>query len=93
MLKPPEVVEAAVFPVPHERWGESPAAVCVVEPGARVTADDIVQLCAERLGSYKKPSRVEITTEPLPKSPVGKVLRKQLREPHWRGAERRVSGN
>jgi hypothetical protein len=35
---------------------------------------------------------VEITTEPLPKSPVGKLLRKQLREPHWAGHHRRVSG-
>ena len=89
----PEVIEAAVFPVPHERWGESPAAVCVVEPGAEVSEADIMQLCAERLGSYKKPSKVEITTAPLPKSPVGKVLRKQLREPHWGEGERRVSGN
>jgi acyl-CoA synthetase (AMP-forming)/AMP-acid ligase II len=49
-------------------------------------------LCARRLGSYKKPSRVVFTTEPLPKSVVGKLQRKTLREPHWRGYDRRVGG-
>ena len=41
ILGHPEVVEVAVFAIPHERWGESPAAMCVVADGAKVTADDI----------------------------------------------------
>jgi hypothetical protein len=55
-------------------------------------SDELVDLCRHRLGSYKKPSRVEFTTEPLPKSVVNKVLHKQLREPHWAGHDRRVGG-
>ena len=47
----------------------------------------------ERLGTYKRPGRVELRTEPLPKSPVGKVRRKDLREPFRAGHTRRVSGN
>jgi acyl-CoA synthetase (AMP-forming)/AMP-acid ligase II len=89
----PDVIEAAVFGVPSERWGESPYGVVMVAPGANVTGDELVQLCAERLGSYKKPTAIELTTEPLPKSPVGKLARKELREPHWRGHDRRVAGN
>lgn len=89
----PEVVEAAAFGIPDERWGETPCVVCVVTAGATVMADDIVALCAEQLGSYKKPGRVVITTDPLPKSPVGKILRKGLREPYWEGQSRRVSGS
>lgn len=89
----PAVVEAAVFGVPDERWGETPVArVCVAE-GAAVTEAELVALCAERLGSYKKPSSVVITTEPLPKSPVGKIQRKVLREPYWAGRDRRVAGS
>lgn len=88
----PAVVEAAVFGVPHERWGETPMAVVTVTDTTAVTAEELIELCRERLGSYKKPGAVEITTEPLPKSVVGKLLRKQLREPHWAGHERRVSG-
>ena len=89
----PEVIEAAVFGVPSERWGESPYAVVTVGDGATVTGDELIALCADRLGSYKKPATVELTTEELPKSPVGKLARKVLREPHWEGHDRRVAGN
>lgn len=88
----PAVVEAAVFGIPHERWGEAPMAVVTVTDPAAVSAEELIELCRARLGSYKKPSAVRITTEALPKSVVGKLLRKQLREPYWEGHERRVSG-
>lgn len=89
----PEVIEAAVFGVPSERWGESPYAVVQVAQGAEVSAEDLIALCAEQLGSYKRPAGVELTTDELPKSPVGKLARKVLREPHWVGHDRRVAGN
>ncbi len=89
----PAVIEVAVFGVPHERWGETPMAVCVTDGKTAVAEQEIIDLCAERLGSYKKPSRVQFTTEPLPKSPVGKVKRKDLREPYWAGRDRRVGGS
>ncbi|WP_193615362.1 class I adenylate-forming enzyme family protein [Desertimonas flava] len=89
----PAVIEVAVVAAPHERWGETPVALCVVAEGAEVAADEIVELCATRLGSYKKPSVVEFRTDPLPKSPVGKIQRKVLREPYWAGQQRRVAGN
>ncbi len=89
----PQVIEVAVFGVPHEKWGESPHAVCTVTPGASVTAEQVIELCAQRLGSYKKPGGVTLQAEPLPKSPVGKIKRKDLREPFWAGHERRVSGS
>jgi acyl-CoA synthetase (AMP-forming)/AMP-acid ligase II len=89
----PAVLEVAVFAVPDEKWGESPAAVVVVSDVAAVTEDDIQQLCREQLGSYKKPSSVVITTEPLPKSAVGKVLRRTLRDPYWAGRSQRVGGS
>jgi acyl-CoA synthetase (AMP-forming)/AMP-acid ligase II len=89
----PDVIEAAVFGVPSQRWGESPYGVVTVAASAAVTSDELIELCANRLGSYKKPTHVEITTDPLPKSPVGKLARKELREPHWVGHDRRVAGN
>ncbi|MGQ0466280.1 MAG: class I adenylate-forming enzyme family protein [Sporichthyaceae bacterium] len=81
----PEVIEVAVFAVPHEKWGETPMAMCRVAEGARVTAEEIVELVRERAGSYKKPGRVEFTTEPLPKNVVGKLLRKALRDRYGGG--------
>ncbi|MEM9042414.1 MAG: AMP-binding protein [Actinomycetota bacterium] len=96
ILDHPAVVEVAVFAVPHERWGESPMAVCAVVDGTPVDdaaiADEITALCADRLGSYKKPAAVELRAEALPKSPVGKIQRRALREPHWAGHDRRVAG-
>lgn len=89
----PAVLEVAVFGIPDERWGETPAAVCVVDDTSEVHEAEIIELCRSRLGSYKKPSKVVITADALPKSPVGKVLRKALREPYWAGQERRVAGN
>jgi len=96
ILDHPSVVEVAVFAVPDDRWGETPMAVCVVDASATidedVVAEEIRQLCVERLGSYKKPGHVEIRTDPLPTSAVGKIQRKALREPHWSGRDRRIGG-
>lgn len=89
----PDVVDAAVFAVPHDRWGEAPLAWCVVSEGAEVEPQAIIDLCAEKLGSYKKPAEVHLTTDPLPMSPVGKVQRKVLREPYWANQDRRVGGS
>lgn len=88
----PEIIEVAVFGVPHEKWGETPCAICVVKADAKVTATDISDLVANALGSYKKPGVVEVRTEPLKRTVVGKVNRKAMREPFWAGRERRVSG-
>ncbi|WP_116953383.1 class I adenylate-forming enzyme family protein [Jiangella endophytica] len=89
----PEIIEVAVFAVPHETWGEAPAAVCTVTDQALVTAEEIIELCRRKLGSYKKPAEVVITADPLPKSAVGKILRRELREPYWAGRSQRVSGS
>jgi acyl-CoA synthetase (AMP-forming)/AMP-acid ligase II len=88
----PGVIEVAVFAIPDDRWGETPMAVVCVSDVTAVTREELIEMCRERLGSYKKPSRVDFTTEPLPKSVVGKLLRKELREPHWAGRDRRVAG-
>lgn len=87
----PDVLEVAVFAVPNDTWGESPMAVCMVAEGATVTEDEVVSLVSDRLGSYKKPVTVHFQTEPLPRSPVGKLMRRTLREPHWAGHARRIS--
>lgn len=89
----PAVIECAVFGVPDPRWGEAPLAVCHVDGTTPVTEEEIMALCADRLGSYKKPARVVFRGEPLPKTPVGKIKRKELREPFWSGQTRRVSGS
>jgi acyl-CoA synthetase (AMP-forming)/AMP-acid ligase II len=89
----PAVLEVAVFGVPDLRWGETPLAVVVPKPGRSVDEAEIVQVCIDQLGSYKKPGRVVIRDEPLPKTAVGKIKRKELREPYWTGHARRIAGS
>jgi len=93
ILDYPGVEEVAVFAVPSEQWGESPVAVCVVADPSQFEAEAIIEQCKTRLGSYKKPSQVIFQEAPLPKSPVGKVQRKVLREQFWGNGERRVAGS
>jgi acyl-CoA synthetase (AMP-forming)/AMP-acid ligase II len=79
LLDQPGVLDAAVFAVPHEHWGQTPYAVCVAAEPSMLHAGDLIRICAEKLGSYKKPSHVEIVSDPLPKTPVGKTDRRKLR--------------
>lgn len=91
----PEVLEVAVVGVPHPEWGETPKAFVVRRDDAVVTEADIVDWCRERIGSMKKPTSVVFHDGPLPKSPVGKLLRRALRDPEWAGradGEMRVGG-
>ena len=58
-----------------------------------MTEDELIDLLSNDLGSHKKPGSLVLATEPLPKSPVGKIKRKDLREPFWAGRDRRVAGS
>jgi acyl-CoA synthetase (AMP-forming)/AMP-acid ligase II len=57
-------------------------AILVLRSGASLTEAEVIDFCKAHLASYKKPKSVEIRTE-LPKSPAGKILKKELREPYW----------
>jgi long-chain acyl-CoA synthetase len=86
----PAVEEVAVFGVPDPRWGESVYAVVVARQP--VTADELVDHCRQRIAGFKVPRHVELLPEPLPKSAAGKILKRELREPHWAGQHTYVSG-
>lgn len=75
----PSVVEAAVIGVPDEYRGEAVKAFVVIKPGMNLTIEEILEYCKERMAKYKVPSQVVFVTA-LPKSAVGKVLRRELRE-------------
>ena len=88
----PAVAESAVFGVPDPRWGESVYAVVSCRKQKQVTADELVAHCRERIAGFKVPRCIELRTEPLPKSAAGKILKRDLREPHWAGQHTQVSG-
>ncbi|WP_122817967.1 acyl-CoA synthetase [Nocardioides pantholopis] len=75
----PDVVEAAVVAMAHERWGQVPRAFVVVRDGAGVGADQLREFCLERLARFKVPQRFDILSS-LPRTPSGKVLKRELRD-------------
>jgi long-chain acyl-CoA synthetase len=75
----PGVLEAACIGIPDERSGERVKIFVVPKPGKTATAEDIVAYCREHLTGYKVPREVEFRDE-LPKTNVGKILRRALRE-------------
>ena len=85
----PAVLEAAVVAEPDEKWGEAIEAVVAPKPGATAVEADIIAFCKDRVARYKAPKSVDFTDD-LPKNSAGKILRKQIREPYWKGQTRRV---
>ena len=85
----PAVYEAAVVSVPDPKWGESIKAVVVLKPGAAVTGEELIDFCRNAMAPFKAPKSVDFLDE-LPKSAVGKILRRVIREPYWRGMDRRI---
>ncbi len=79
LFEHPDVVEAGVYGVPHEDFGEEIAADVVLKSGAKLTEDEIRQFVKERVAPYKYPRIVHIVDD-LPKSHTGKVLKRKLRE-------------
>jgi long-chain acyl-CoA synthetase len=81
----PAVLEATVFGIPDDRWGEAVHAAVVLRDDAPpdVDADVLIAHCRSMIAGYKLPRSIEFRTEPLPKSGPGKVLKRQLREPFW----------
>jgi len=78
----PSVLESAVFGVPDDEWGEAVKAVVVLKPGKTATEQEIIDMAAEHLASYQKPKSVDFVDD-LPKAPTGKILKRDLRDPHW----------
>ncbi len=87
----PGVSEVAVIGIPDERWGEAVHAIVVPRKGVALTADQVIAHCREQIAGYKCPRSVDFRDTPLPLSGAGKVLKRDLREPYWKGFTKAVN--
>src|SRR5215471_12810528 len=83
LLAHSSVLECAVVAAPDDKWVEAVTAFVVLRPGESVTGDDLIDFVRTRLASYKVPKSIRFINE-IPKSAVGKLLRRALRDPLWK---------
>ncbi len=84
-----KVLDAAVFGVPDEEWGERVHAALQVRDGETLSAEEITAFCREHMAGYKVPREVSFH-DVFPRDAAGKLLKRQLREPHWAGRAARI---
>ena len=86
----PDVREVAVFGIPHDKWGETPAAAVVLRKGATLAADDLRDWINARVAArYQRVDRVILYDE-FPRNAAGKTLKREMRAPFWEGRERKI---
>jgi long-chain acyl-CoA synthetase len=92
LYKHAAVLEAAVYGIPDEKWGEAVHATVVPRPDQRnIDPQVLIEHCRAHIAGYKVPKGIAIQQEPLPKSGPGKVLKRELRAPYWEGVDRAVN--
>ena len=87
----PAVLEAAVVGIPDEKWGEAVKAVVALRSGQVATGAELLAFAKERLAPFKVPESLEVRAS-LPKTPVGKISRRDVKAAYWAAQERMIHG-
>jgi len=86
----PAIHQCAVIGIPHETWGEAVHAVVTLNYGCTLTEQELISFCKENIASYKCPVSVSFREEPMPLSPINKILKTELRKPFWKDRDSKL---
>jgi acyl-CoA synthetase (AMP-forming)/AMP-acid ligase II len=89
LLRHPDIVDVAVIGIPSEQWGESPLALCVRRDGATANEAEVMAWANSQLSKTQRLVGVEFR-DSLPRSTIGKIMKRELREPYWAGRSARI---
>jgi acyl-CoA synthetase (AMP-forming)/AMP-acid ligase II len=78
----PDVHECAVFGIPHDHWGETPAAHVIMKAGSVISESELEDYCVSKISRHKRPRLIKFV-DFLPKTAVGKIQKNVIREPYW----------
>ncbi|MBA2733140.1 MAG: AMP-binding protein [Acidobacteria bacterium] len=90
IVQHPSVREAAVFGVPHEKWGETPLAAVILHRPGEATAEGLRDWINERVDARFQRVHAVVFMEDFPRSTAGKTLKREMREPYWAGRESKI---
>jgi long-chain acyl-CoA synthetase len=85
----PAVKEVAIIGIPDDYWVERVHAMVVLKEGTNPTPEELIEFCKKRITRFKAPKSIEFV-DSLPKTPSGKILKRELREKYWAGRERKT---
>jgi long-chain acyl-CoA synthetase len=85
------VISCAVIGIPDEKWGEAIHAFVVLRQGETVSEEELIEHCRKLIAGYKCPRSYDIRHDPLPMSSTGKILKRELRAPFWKGMSRSIN--
>jgi acyl-CoA synthetase (AMP-forming)/AMP-acid ligase II len=90
IVQHPAVREAAVFGIPSDKWGETPLATVILHRPGEITEDELCNWINERVDGKHQRVQAVVFMEDFPRSTAGKTLKREMREPYWRGHAVRI---
>ena len=90
LMSHPQILDAAVVGIPDKKWGETVMGFVILAEDASISEDEIIAYSREKIAGFKCPKTIKFINE-IRRNPTGKVLRRKLREPYWKGKKRNIS--